>query len=103
MKHVAKPYPPCALVPLSDIAVECPELRSALIILGHVLLSERGMQRQYNDLVRYHICRIEQLSGDKKILERIWRAVELFRGRGSISNPSQPGSQINQPIRSVLN
>jgi len=103
VKHVAKPYPPCALLPLSDIAVERPELRHALIILGHVLLSERGMQRRYNDLVRYHICRIEQLSGDQDILARVWHAVELFRGGRSAPDLMRPGRQINRPVLRVLN
>lgn len=74
-------HPVCArdLCPLSELANEHPHIRQVLVVLGHVLLRERFTQRPLGDLVRYHICRIEQASGDADILASVWRAVRGYR------------------------
>jgi len=75
-KHFA-----CALTPLSDLAAGRPEIKQALIDLGHVLLCEKITRKPFGDLVCYHICRIEQLSGDRATGELVRRAVRRFRER----------------------
>lgn len=66
-------------------------------MLGHVLLRERITQRPLGDLVRYHICRVEQVSGDADILARVWQVVRGYR-RGI----STPGDRATVSLMRVV-
>lgn len=85
------------LYPLSDLAREHPQIRQVLVVLGHVLLRERITQRPVGDLVRYHICRVEQVSGDADILARVWQVVRGYR-----SGLPLPRGQAAQPLMRVV-
>ena len=91
----------CALTPLSDLAAGRPEIKQALIDLGHVLLSEKITRKPFGDLVCYHICRIEQLSGDRSIGEQVRRAVRRFRERSLVGASRRAGATIPSKTRAL--
>lgn len=66
-------------------------------MLGHVLLRERITQRPVGDLVRYHICRVEQVSGDADILASVWRVVRRYR-----KGFAMPADRAMQPLMRVV-
>lgn len=82
---------------MSDLAVKHPDIRQVLVVLGHVLLRERITQRPLADLVRYHICRVEQVCGDSEILARVRRVVKRYR-----KGISTPGVPVGPPLMRVV-
>lgn len=63
------------LQPLSELAAAHPEIRSALVTLGYLLVCESHAPGRFYETIRYHLCRIEQIAGDTIVSQKVWDAV----------------------------
>ncbi|MEM1047137.1 MAG: hypothetical protein AAGL24_13325 [Pseudomonadota bacterium] len=86
------PFPrtlvPQTLQPLSELAATHPEIRSALVTLGHLLVCETHTPGRFYETIRYHLCRIDQTAADTSVSQKVWEAVGDIVNRTAGTAPS---------------